>query len=45
MVAQQVKDLALPHLWHRSQLQLRSDPWPENFHVPLVQPTKPEKIN
>ena len=27
---QWVKDLALPQLWLRSQLQLRSDPWPGN---------------
>ena len=26
-VAQQVKDPALPQLWHRSQLQLRFNPW------------------
>ena len=25
-----LKDLALPQLWYRSQLQLRSDPWPRN---------------
>ena len=25
-----LKDLALPLLRHRSQLQLGSDPWPEN---------------
>ena len=35
-VAQQVKDQALPQLWHRSQLWLRFDPWPRNFHVPQV---------
>ena len=28
--AQLVKDLALLQLWWRSQLQLRSDPWPRN---------------
>ena len=28
--AQWVKDLALPQLQHRSQLQLRSDPWSGN---------------
>ena len=28
--AQWVKDLALLQLWCRSQLQLRSDPWPRN---------------
>ena len=26
-----VKDLGLPQLQHRSQLWLRSDPWPVNF--------------
>ena len=25
-----LKDLVLPQLWHRLQLQLRSDPWPWN---------------
>ena len=29
-LAQWVRDLALPHLWHKSQLRLRSDPWPRN---------------
>ena len=29
-LAQWVKDLALLLLWHGSQLQLRSDPWPGN---------------
>ena len=28
--AQQVKDLVLPQLWFKSQLQLRYDPWPRN---------------
>ena len=28
--AQWVKDLAMPQLWLRSQLQLESDPWPRN---------------
>ena len=28
--AQWVKDPALPQLWLRSHLQLRSDPWPRN---------------
>ena len=27
---QRVKDLALPQLWPRSQVQLVSDPWPKN---------------
>ena len=29
-LVQWVKDPALPELWLRSQLQLRSDPWPRN---------------
>ena len=29
-VAQRVRDLVLPQLWRRSQLWLRSDPWPGN---------------
>ena len=32
--AQWVKDSALLHLWHRSQLQLELDPWPGNFPMP-----------
>ena len=32
-VAQQVKDLVLLQLWCKSQLWLRFDPWPENFHT------------
>ena len=32
-MAQQVKDPALPKLWHRSQLWLRFSPWPGNFHI------------
>ena len=32
-----VKDPELPQLWHRSQLRLRFDPWPRNFHVLWVQ--------
>ena len=36
-----VKDLVLLQLWHRLQLQLRFDPWPGKFHIPiLVQPKK-----
>ena len=30
------QDLALPQLWHRSQLQLGFNPWLRNFHVPWV---------
>ena len=32
-----VKDQVLPVLWCRSELQLRFDPWPRNFHTPRVQ--------
>ena len=28
-----LKDPALPWPWHRSQLQLRFNPWPGNFHM------------
>ena len=36
-VAQWVKDLALLQLWCGSQLQLGSNPWPRNVHVPSQQ--------
>ena len=35
--AQWIKDVALPSLWHRSQMQLGFDPWPGNFHMLGVQ--------
>ena len=35
---QWVKDQELLQLWQRSQLWLRFDPWPRNFHMPQVQP-------
>ena len=35
-----LKDLVLSQLWCRSQLQLRFNPWPKNFHVPQVPPKK-----
>ena len=28
-----LKDLVLPQLWCRSQLQLRFKPWPRSFHM------------
>ena len=28
-----LKDPVLLQLWHRLQLQLRFNPWPENFHM------------
>ena len=34
--AQWVKNPALLQLWHRSQLQPKSNPWSGNFHVPQV---------
>ena len=37
---QQVKDLVLPQLWHRLQMQLGFDPWPGNFHMLWVQPER-----
>ena len=38
--SQWVKDLVLPQLWHRLQLQLRFSPRPEYFHMSQVQPKK-----
>ena len=38
-----LKDLALPQLWCRSQLQLRFNPWPWNFHMLQVRPLKKKK--
>ena len=37
-VIQCIKDLALPWLWCRVQLQLQFNPKPRNFHMPQVQP-------
>ena len=28
-----LKHLAVPHLWHRSQMWSGFNPWPENFHM------------
>ena len=42
--AQWVKDLALPQLWRRSQMWLRFNPWPRNFHMPRVQLIKEKKM-
>ena len=42
-MAQWVKDLAFPQLWHRSQLWHGFDPRPGNFHMPCVQPKKKKK--
>ena len=39
----ELKDLALPQLWHRLQLRLRFNPWPRNFRMLWVQPLKREK--
>ena len=30
----ELKDLALPQLWHRQQLWLGFNPWPGSFHMP-----------
>ena len=35
-VAQWVKRLVLPELWHRSQVRLGFTPWAGNFHVQWV---------
>ena len=35
-----LNDPVLLQLWCRSQLQLRYDPWPENFHILQVQPQR-----
>ena len=40
LVAQQVKDPALRHLWHKSQRQRRIHPWPGSFHMLQVWPKK-----
>ena len=41
--AQCIKNLALPQLWHRSQMQFGFNPWSGNFHMPRVQPKKGKK--
>ena len=38
-----LKDPVSPQLCHRSQLRLRFNPWPRNFHMPWVQPLKKKK--
>ena len=38
-----LKDPALPQLWHKSQLQLRFNPWPGNFHLLQVWLLKKKK--
>ena len=43
-VAQWVKDLVLPQLWYRLQLQLRFDSWPRNFHMLQGRPKKKNTI-
>ena len=44
-VAQWVRDLALPQLWHRLQLPwLRFDPWLGNFHILQIWLKKEKKI-
>ena len=42
-VVQWIKYSALLQLWHRSQLRLRFNPWPGNFHLPWLQPKKKGK--
>ena len=43
--AQWVKDLALLHLWHSLQLQLRFDPWSGNFHMLWIWLKKKKKFH
>ena len=38
-----LKDPTLPQRWHRLQLWLGFNPWPENFHMPWVWPLKKKK--
>ena len=38
-----LKDVALLQLWHRSQLWLRFDSWPGNFHMPRARAKKKKK--
>ena len=38
-MVQQVKDLALPQLWYRSQLWLRFKPGPRSLHMPQMRTT------
>ena len=45
LVAQWVKDSALPLLWFRSLLRHKFNPWPRNFFMPWAQTKKREKIN
>ena len=43
--AQWVKDLVLPYLWvGRSQLWLRFNSWPRNFHMPWVWSWKKKSV-
>ena len=44
-LAQWVKDLMLPWLWCRPQVQLQFDPWPRNFLTPMMQPSKEKKLS
>ena len=39
----ELKKLALLQLQHRSQLWIGFNPWPENFHMPLVWPQELDK--
>ena len=39
----ELKDLALPHVWHRSQLWLGFNLWTRNFYRLLVQPLGKKK--
>ena len=43
-LAQWVKDLMLPQLWHRPQLQLQFDPWPEELPYATGAAIKRKKV-
>ena len=43
--AQLVKDLALPQLQHKSEVQLGLDSRPGSFHIPWVWPKKKKKVS
>ena len=40
---QWIKDPVWPQLWHKSQMRLRFNPWPGNFHMPQVWPKEEKK--
>lgn len=40
LAVQQVRDVALLHLWHKPQIWCRFNPWSKNFHALWVWPKK-----